>query len=84
MFALTLTSLKTNTNTFANSEDADEMDDNEPMIRIYTVCCYYFFFFLLLETPICNNECVIIQRRKSPFQKLEGEMVKSLILKRCD
>ena len=43
------------------------------LIRIYTVCHFCIDFFT--ETPICNNACVQIQRRKSPFQKLRGERV---------
>ena len=43
------------------------------LIRIYIVCHFCIDFFT--ETPICNNACVQIQRRKSPFQKLRDERV---------
>ena len=43
------------------------------LIRIYTVCHSVIDF--LTETTICNNECVQIQRWKSPCQNIRNERV---------
>ena len=59
---LILSSIQTNTDTFTNSVDPDEM-----------AICHSVFDFLT-ETPICSNGCVQIKRWKSPFQKLRGEI----------
>ena len=60
---------------FANSVDPDETALNEPSHQ--DLHCLPFCYYLLTETPICNNVCVQIQRWKSPFQKLKGDMVKN-------
>ena len=49
------------------------------LIRIYTVCQ----LLILTETSICNNECVLIQRRKSPCQKSWGERVEKWNISPC-
>ena len=71
---LTVPSLQTNTDTFANSVDPDEMARNKwshQDLHGPPFCSWF-----LTETPICNNGCVQTQRWKSPLQKLWGEWVK--------
>ena len=70
---LTLTSLKTNTDTFINSADPDE---TSRLLRIHIVCNFVIVF---TQTLIYNNRCVQIQGRKNPFQKLRNEKVKNRI-----
>ena len=67
--------------TVANSVDPDETAPDEPS-HLDPHClpfCYRFF----TETPVCNNGCVQIQRRKSPFQKLRAERVNLYGVIRC-
>ena len=69
-----LSSLLTNINTFANSADPDK--------RAFSSGSTLFVILLLIliEIPICNNECVQIQRWKRPFQKHGAESIKSKII----
>ena len=54
----TISSLQTNTDTFANSADPDE--PSHPGLHYLPLCCLF-----LTETPICNNESVQIQTWES-------------------
>ena len=65
---LTYSSLQTNTDTFANSADPDEMAYNE--LSHWDLHCFSFCYLFLTKTPICDNGCTWIQRWKSPYQKL--------------
>ena len=75
---LTLSSLQTNTDTFANSADPDETAHNEPSHQdLQCLPCSYRY---LSQTPICNNGCVQTQRWKSQFQNLRGERIDKTVL----
>ena len=74
---LTLSSLQTNADTFANSADPDETARNELSHQV--LHCLLFCFRVLTQTPICSNGFVLIQKWKSPIQKNTGERVKSWI-----
>ena len=61
---LNLSSLQTNTDTFANSADPDETAPTKRLIR--NRHCLPFSV-IETKTPICNNWCVQIQIWKSLF-----------------
>ena len=52
---------------FSNIVDPDDTASNDTSGLLLFDC----------ETPICNDECVQIQRWKSAFHKLKGERVKT-------
>ena len=69
-----LSARQTKTDTCANSVDPDEMAHNEP--SHLDLHCMPFCFCFYTETSILGNGHVLIQRWKSPFQKLMDERVK--------
>ena len=65
--------MPTDTDTNVNSVDPDETARHEPSHQ--DLRCLPLWFWLKTETPICNNEHALIQRLKTPLQKLRGEWV---------
>ena len=68
-----LSTLQTNTETYANSADPDETARNEPSHQ--DLHCLPFCFSVYTETPLFNEGPAQIQRWKRPLQELGGERV---------
>ena len=59
------------TNTYANSVDPDEKARNEPSHK--DLQCLPFCSRFLTDMPIRKNDCVQIQKWKSPLRNIRSE-----------
>ena len=67
---LTLETLQTKTDNFANSVAPDETARNEPShLELH---CLPFCSWCMTDTPFHNNECIQNHSRNSPLHKLKG------------
>ena len=74
---LTYSSLQTNTDTFANSADPDEMAYNE--LSHWDLHCFPFCYLFLTKTPICDNGCTRIFFSESISETQDENMLWILI-----